>query len=117
MSLFKSIAIGTLVLVGAVTTAAAHDGRRIERIQTHQRAAIEAGRWDGSITKREQRRLLAEQERIDAARRHAKADGHISSREARAIRAAQRDARAHIAADSKNRQVNLWRHWKARRGI
>jgi hypothetical protein len=117
MSYFKTIAFGTLILAGTVGTALAHDTRRIEHVQTHQRAAIENGRWNGSITKREQRKLIAEQERIDTLRRRAKADGHVSRREARTIRYAQRNARTRIAKDQSNLRVNLWRRLTTRRGL
>jgi len=117
MSLFKTPTIGMLVLVGAATSAFAHDGRRLEHIQAHQRSAIESGRWNGSITKREQRALLAEQERIDAMRRRAKADGRVTARESREIRSAQRVARAHILEERSNGRVNYWRRWKAKRGL
>jgi hypothetical protein len=117
MSLFKTITLGALVLVGTIGAASAHDARRIEHIQARQRAAVEEGRWNGSITKREQRNLIAEQERIDALRRRAKADGHVSAREAREIRNAQRNARVRIAETRSNLQVNLWRRWKTKRGL
>lgn len=117
MSLFKAFTFSTAILVGTVTSALAHDMRRIEDIQARQRAAIEEGRWSGAITKREQRALLAEQERIDAMRRQAKADGRVTAREVREIRDAQNAARAHIAHLHSNRQVNIWRRWKTQRGL
>jgi len=117
MSILKSVALGTMVLAGTFGSALAHDGRRIEHIQQHQRSAIEHGRWNGSITKREQRALIAEQERIDSLRRRAKADGRINRREARVLRDAQRGARVHILEKRSNRQVNLWRRWKTTRGL
>lgn len=117
MSLFKAITLGTIVLIGTVTNTLAHDTRRIERIQDHQRHAIEQGRWNGSITKREQRALLAEQEHIDTLRRRAKADGRVTKREVREIYHAQRDARVRIHDRRSNRQVNLWRRWKTHRGL
>jgi hypothetical protein len=117
MSLFKSLTIGTVILAGAASAALAHDTRRIEHSQARQRAAIEEGRWNGTITKREQRALIAEQEHIDALRRRAKADGNVTAREYRAIRGAQRAARFHILEERRDRQVNLWRRWRARYGL
>ncbi|MEZ5815726.1 MAG: hypothetical protein R3D44_01415 [Hyphomicrobiaceae bacterium] len=117
MTLFKSAIVATLIATGFATSALAHDTQRIERTQAHQRATIEQGRWDGSLTKREQRALIAEQEYIDALRRHAKADGRVTGREVRAIREAQHRARLHIAAERHDSQVNFWRRWKSRRGL
>lgn len=117
MSLIRTTIIASVALAATVGTASAHGTKRIENIQANQRAAIESGRWAGSITKREQRALIAEQERIDTLRRRAKADGHVSTREARAIRHAQKEARAHISEDRNNGRVNIWRRWKSRHGI
>ena len=117
MSLFKAVTLGAIVLAGTVTATLAHDARRIEHIQAHQRTAIEEGRWNGSITKREQRALVAEQEYIDSLRRRAKADGRVTRSEAREIYRAQRDARVRIHDRRSNRQVNLWRRWKTQRGL
>lgn len=117
MTLFKSLTFVTIALVGTATSAFAHSARQIEHIQQRQRAAIEEGRWNGTITKYEQRALLAEQERIDAMRRRAMADGRLTQRELREIKNAQQLARIHIAEKSSNRQVNLWRRWKSERGL
>jgi len=117
MSLFKAATLGTIVLLGTVTATLAHDTRHIEQIQARQRTAIEEGRWNGSITKREHRALLAEQEHIDTLRRRAKADGRVTRSEVRRIYQAQRDARVRIVDQRSNRQVNLWRRWKTQRGL
>jgi hypothetical protein len=105
--------LGATLATGAV----AHDTRRIDRIQDRQLLAIEEGRRDGSITRREYRELKAEQAYIADLERHARADGRLTSREVRAIRAAQRDARVHISRERTDGQVNLWRRWKSRHGF
>lgn len=117
MPVYRSAALATLLALAAAAPALAYGPRPIEGVQSRQRAAIEQGRWNGSITLREQRALIAEQERIDALRRQAKADGRITPAEKRAIAAAQPDARANIVHKSSNGQVNLWRRFKAKHGL
>ncbi len=115
--LFTAAALATLMLANAGSAALAHDTRPIDRVQARQAQAIAEGRRDGSITRREYRELVRQQAYIADLKRQAKADGRVTGREVRAIRAAQRDARTHIAHERSDRQVNIWRRWKTRYGL
>lgn len=110
-----------LILTGSValatafvaTGAFADDDRKaaIERMHAREAAAIEQGRYNGSLTRREYRELLAEQARLAEMERKAKADGHISRREFREIREAHAEANRHIAAETSDGQISFWRRW------
>ncbi|MGE0701570.1 MAG: hypothetical protein AB7O57_20915 [Hyphomicrobiaceae bacterium] len=117
MSILKATTLGLLVAVSFAAGASAHDSGGLSRTQARQLDAIEQGRRDGSITRREYRDLVSEQARIADMERRARANGHVSGREVRTIREAQRDAAVHISEDSTNGRTNLWRRWKARHGL
>jgi uncharacterized membrane protein YebE (DUF533 family) len=85
--------------------------KQIDASQARATFEIEKGRYQGELTRREYRATLAEQERIAAMERAAKADGHISKREFRDIREAQADAQVGIAAETHDRQKSFWRRF------
>jgi hypothetical protein len=100
-------------LVATVAFAEGDNWRRklIDAEQQKEQAAIEQGRYNGGLTRREYRGLLAEQERIADLERKAKEDGYVSKREFRDIRQAQSEANQRIAQEANDGQVSLWRRW------
>ena len=116
MFALKTTLAATLFGLIAAGSAFAHDPRPIDRTQDWQLQQIEQGRRNGSITRREYSALIAEQARIAEMERRALADGRLTGREVRTIREAQRDAQNHIYTESQDREVNVWRRWKARHG-
>lgn len=112
-----AVAMVTALVFLAAGTASAHDRSAIDQTRNAQIDAIIHNRSTGQLTRREAEALLAEQNRIAAAERRARADGHLSGREYRAIREAQQDAGHHIAEDSTNARVNWWRRWTWRHGL
>lgn len=96
-------------LFAAMTTGALADV--IDRRQERQAHAIEQGRRTGELNWMEAARLRAEQNRIAAMERRAKADGHVSRYEAREIDRAQDAARRHIAQESHDSQKSWRRRW------
>jgi hypothetical protein len=112
--MIKFALAGLSIAFVTATTAAAHDVRPIGRAQAEQLSAIEQGHENGQLTRREYRDLVAEQARIADLRRQAERDGRLTGREVRSIRHAQHDAAHRIAAERHDRQVNIWRRWKAR---
>lgn len=86
---------------------------RIDANQAQQRARIEEGRRSGQLTRGEYERLSAEQERIAAMERRAKADGVVTPGERYAIRGAQNDASRHIWQE-KHDGESRWSRWSRR---
>jgi uncharacterized membrane protein YebE (DUF533 family) len=112
--MFRKIALAAPLLLVAGATAASADHDRVKSIDTDQwkqNRQIEDGRYNGSLTRREYRELLAEQERIKRMEAAALADGHISRREYRDIREAQAEAGRHIQAEESDGQISFWRRW------
>lgn len=107
----KTLALAAAALVATTGLAAAHSTKQIDRTQAAQFDRIEDARTKGELTKREYRNLLEEQNRIAELERAAKADGRVTGREVRAIRHAQQDASADIAAESHDRQKSWLRRW------
>lgn len=108
------LTIANLVLTLSSLPALAADTRPIDRTQANQLSAIQNGRANGSLTRREYEWLVGEQARIADMERSALSDGHVSKREFRAIREAQHDADRHIATERSDRQVNIWRRIRSR---
>ena len=79
-----------------------------------QRALVEQGRNDGSITWTEKYSLSREQARIEQLERDALADGRLSRDEYRNLRQAQDDAARHILTERHDNQVRgwWWRLWR-----
>ena len=107
-------ALTTLALLATSGAAIAHDSFVIDRTQAQQQRRIEHGRLTGQLTRREYKHLLAEQRDIAAMERRAEADGYLSEREYRAIRAAQNAAARHIYGEMHDGQISLWRRWQYR---
>lgn len=111
----KTFTVAALALVAGTVAASAdtYAERRIDKRQSIQSHRIEQGRHTGQLTFRETRALKAEQARIRAMERRAKADGHIDREEARRIERAQNAASRHIALErSDSQRRGLWyRRW------
>jgi hypothetical protein len=111
------ILAGTVALAASLAaTAAFAEGdnwrrKLIDAEQQKEQAAIEQGRYTGSLTRREYRGLLSEQQRIADLERKAKEDGYVSRREFRDIRQAQEQANQHITQEANDGQVSFWRRW------
>lgn len=117
------IAIAAALALAATTTiAGAHErprtyggyggGSSIDRTQAIQQHRIEQGRRTGSLTVFEAYKLRAEQARIAALERRAKADGHLSHAERARIVAAQRHASRHIYQETHDAQRRgNWGGW------
>lgn len=84
-----------------------------ERREARQEAAIEYGRRNGSLSAHEYRQLQAEQARIDALQRRARADGVVTWRESQQIRHAQDEAARHIYQETHDRE-GAYRPWYRR---
>jgi uncharacterized protein HemX len=83
----------------------------IDANEAVQARRIENARLKGELTRSEYRALLAEQARIDALERKAKADGHVSVKEFNKIHDAQIGAYRHIKQESTDGQVSWFRKW------
>jgi hypothetical protein len=86
----------------------------IQAERERQRALVEAGRDNGSLTWYEKYSINRERARIDALERAALADGRLNRDEYRAIREAQTEATRNIYAESHDGQVRgwWWRFWR-----
>ena len=110
--MLKIAALATAAVLAAATTAFAHDSiKPIDQTRTAQERQIEEGRYRGDLTRREYRALTAEQDRIAEMERRALVDGHLSRREARDIKTAQKVAAQHIKDERNDAQVSWYRRW------
>ncbi len=109
----KAVLLASVLAIAGAAAAAADHGRaeRIDEDQAKQSSAIETGRYNGGLTRREYRELQAEQARIRDLEARAKADGHVSRQEFREIRDAQTNADQHIKAEADDGQISFWRRW------
>lgn len=98
-----------LSLSAALSTAASAD--QIDRRQSTQQERIQQGVRSGQITRGEYVKLEAEQARIAAMERRAKADGHVDRREAAAIGRAQNEASRDIYRESHDSQKRWYKWW------
>jgi hypothetical protein len=109
------IAVGAAALVIAGAGAANAQGYRygsgVDARQDRQSARIAAGIRNGSLTRREGAALRAEQSRIAAFERRARADGHLSMYERARMRMMQNQASRHIMAERHDAQTRRpwWR--------
>ena len=116
------IAIASFAFLAAsAITASAHDRYNQDRAygdiqaeRERQRAAVEDGRGDGSLTWYEKLSINREQARIAELERAALADGRLGKDEYFRIRQAQDDAARHITAERRDEQVRgwWWRMWR-----
>jgi hypothetical protein len=86
---------------------------RIDSEQARQRSRIEDGRRSGQLNRWEYERLSAQQDRISAMERRAKADGVVTPWERRAIREAQHGASRSIWHE-KHDGDSRWTRWHRR---
>jgi hypothetical protein len=107
-SVVKRIALTAAVVISA-TSAFAYGEDTIDANEAIQKNRIEQGRYNGQLTRREYRQLLAEQARIAEMERAAKADGRVSRREYRDIHDAQNEAYRHIKAENGDGQTSCKR--------
>ncbi len=115
------VAMIALAATAAATRADAGDRYNQDRAygalqaeRERQRALVELGRHDGSITWTEKYSLAREQARIEQLERDALADGRLSRDEFRNLRQAQDDAARHIHTERHDNQVRgwWWRLWR-----
>lgn len=76
----------------------------IDQRQQRQEERIDQGVASGELTRRETRRLEAQQAHIDQMENRAKADGVVTGRERARIHTAQDNASARIARNKHDRQ-------------
>ncbi len=94
-------------LLAAMTTSAFAD--KIDQRQAQEAARIQHGARSGELNLRETIALKAEQMRIAAMERRAKADGVVTHREAKAIDRAQDAASKHIYKEAHDGQKAWWK--------
>ena len=110
--MLKVTTLAAAAIVASAASALAHESSAsIDRTRAAQERQIEEGRYQGDLTRREYRALEAEQARIAEMERRALADGHLSKREAREIKTAQKDAAQHIRDERTDNQVSWYRRW------
>jgi uncharacterized membrane protein YebE (DUF533 family) len=86
-NIFKSIGVILMIAIACNVNA-----QTIKQTQVNQQRRIVEGERTGQITPAEAKRLENEQRRIQAEKRVARADGHVSPRERRIIKTDQRRA-------------------------
>jgi hypothetical protein len=105
----------TIALIGLGATSASAfswtNTPHIDRTQAQQEAQIRQGMKNGSITRAEGERLIAEQRRIQALENAAKRDGIATPAERQAIRNAQQQAARHIYQESHDAERRGFRRW------
>jgi hypothetical protein len=114
VSLIKATLAITVIGVSLVATAGganAYGKKTLDANAALEETAIEQGRYNGNLTRREYRDLKAEQETIKALERRALADGHLSKREYYNIREAQANAKHHIIEETNDNQKSWFRRW------
>ena len=97
----KTVLLASALVLATATGALAD---QIDQRQARDAQRIEEGRRSGQLTAREYTQLKAEQARIAAIERAAKADGVVTRHEARTIANAQDAKDGLIAADTLNPQ-------------
>ena len=97
------IALASLALVASLGSAQAYDS--IDARQAQQARRIEEGRRTGQLSGREYNVLKAEQARIAADERRARADGYVSPQERARLDRELDDASRHIRDLKHNREV------------
>jgi uncharacterized membrane protein YebE (DUF533 family) len=90
---------------GHATTQSRAFSQQVNTRQAQQRQRIEHGVHAGRLTRAETRELMHEQHRIQAMKRHFRADGVIDAREYRRLDHALDTASRHIMAEKHDRQA------------
>lgn len=114
ISLIKATVAAAVIGVSLVATAGgahAYGKKTLDANAALEEAAIEQGRYNGNLTRREYRDLQAEQDTIKAMERRALADGHLSKHEYNNIREAQANAKHHIIEETHDNQKSWYRRW------
>jgi uncharacterized membrane protein YebE (DUF533 family) len=110
-------ALVTLTTLTATSSAFAWGSstREIDSRQANQEQRIRQGLRDGSLTRYEAERLIAEQRRIQAMESAATRDGRITAAERAAIGRAQDQASRHIYQERHDGETRYsrwgWRRW------
>lgn len=97
-SLLTAVLLATFVITGlAVDSAEARNrNQRVKKAQKNQMKRIRHGVKNGSVTKREAKKMLKQQRRINKARKEAASDGKITNREMMKLRKRQAKASGNI---------------------
>lgn len=106
-----AIAVIGAAVIATAGGANAYGRKTIDANAALEQAAIEQGRYNGNLTRREYRDLKAEQDSIKALEYRALADGHLSKREFQNIREAQANAKRHIIQETYDNQKSWYRRW------
>ncbi|MGD9783973.1 MAG: hypothetical protein AB7E80_13510 [Hyphomicrobiaceae bacterium] len=114
MSIAKIIPAAAILTVALSGAAAAHSVKPVDRILEKQTGFIELGRRTGDITWTEGNRLRAEQREIARLRQQFLADGRLTGREYRELRARQKEAKSHIIQEASDSRRRVW--WLPRFG-
>jgi len=101
----KRLAIVAAASVLVLSTTMAPAGV-IHRRQKHQQARIRQGVRSGELTPEEAAKLKAEEQKVQADREKAAADGKVTGKERRTIRHEQNQASRDIVRKKHNRQYN-----------
>ena len=105
--------LASVVIATAGSAFAGSGSSDIERREVNQRARIETGVRDGSLSRREAAYLVREQRDIERLERRAKSDGVITARERAEIKMAQDKADRDIynLRHNSERRGHRWRWW------
>lgn len=104
MTLRTPLAAIALALLTA-SAAQAHTTPRVDLRQDRQAQRIDQGLASGELTRREARRLAAEQRQIQRFEGHAKADGVVTARERAHLHSLQNEASRDIRHQKHDAQV------------
>jgi hypothetical protein len=88
----RQILIATFFALAGTGAFAQANAPRVDQRQTNQEQRIDNGIASGELTKRETNRLEKEQNAINRAENHAKADGTVSAAERRRLHKMQKHA-------------------------
>jgi hypothetical protein len=105
MSTFRQVSVAALLSVlAAGAFAQAASTPKVDKRQERQEARIQQGAASGSLTAREQKRLNAQQGRIDKAEDMAKADGTVTKKERAGLHHMENKANRNIRRQKHDRQ-------------
>lgn len=116
LTILAAVALTSALTAITFGTAQAHafGQQTIDANQDVQAERIEEARANGELTRREYRALKAEQARIAEMERNAQADGHVSVREFNQIHEAQIGAYRNVKQETTDGEVSYWRRWLSR---
>lgn len=102
LAALAAVAVTTLAAGSAFAANGATPG--VDQRQANQERRIDQGIASGELTKREARRLDAQQDRIDRAENRAKADGQVTKAERARLAQRQQNASRDIARQKHDAQ-------------